>query len=181
MGGVSMKMDTRDFNRMLLRMDNVHEAAVSASMNRGLAKARTAAKREIASEADIQPQRLVSRRMRIKRATKARLNGALRILTNPIPAIKLGAKDLYHEGARTGKGVTARGGRHWRDAFIRPGKGANWQVFERRAASRLPLRAIKIPIKDIAERKIKEKVEDARDWIAKEIPRQIMWRVAKRG
>jgi len=184
MSDVYMRMDNRSFDWMLRALDDVHEQAAATAMNRGLKKSRTWAKRDIAQQANISPQKIISNRLRVKRASKSRLNGALRILTGPIPAIKLGARDTRRKtksGKRTGSGVRARGGRSWRNAFIETGLGGHEMVLVREGRPRRPLDAIKVPIESIANRVTKEKVLEARDWIVEEIPRLIMVRAQRRA
>jgi hypothetical protein len=110
------------------------------------------------------------------------VRGVISIQVNNIPVIKLrGVMDTGVQSGmvRTGKGVRVPGksmGRFYRDAFIAPGLGANWQVFRRKGKDRLPLEALKVPIRDQATAAIEKWVNASLPMVSAEVARQLALR-----
>lgn len=121
----------------------------NAATRGSLLQLRTRLLREAAALLGI-PQRILRRRMYMKRRNPR----ALFIGTNPVPVIRLGARELSGGRHQRGKGVSFKGpgGRErLPHAFIRQGLGKE-QVFQRETAARLPLEVETVEIHEPIER-----------------------------
>ena len=151
-------------------------------MNRAMDKMRTVVVRQGANKAVISPQKLIRRRVRMRKARAGSLYANIRVLTHDVPAALLaGARDTGRGGwkSRTGRGVIVHG-RVYSRGFIRKGIGGKAMVFERRGKDRLPVRVHKIPIKAIIDPLLEQNIGKAADYVADELPRQLTRRMNTR-
>jgi hypothetical protein len=124
---------------------------------------------------------VVRRRIRINVKNGTVVQGNIWLLVNDISAGKLrGVVDsgVQKGMVRTGHGVRIPGksGGSYPDAFVAQGLGHNWQVFRRKGKSRLPIEAIKIPIRVQARAAIRKWVEASVPIAQAEIVRQLQLR-----
>lgn len=174
--------DDRKCVRAVTEYQRVYRVSVVRAVRRSLQWARTRVIREVAESCGIQPQNLVRRRVRISVSNGTVVSGSMSILVNDIAAVKLrGVMDTGVQTGmvRTGSGVRIPGrsfGRSYPDAFIAMGLGSNWQVFRRKGRSRLPIEAIKVPIRVQARAAIMKWVEASVPIAQAEILRQLALR-----
>jgi len=134
----------------------VSQRATVTALNKTGKKLMVPAKREIAQKTKLRAKD-VTKRLRLRKATKRRPRAALGMLMRPIPWIQLGARELggkkKKRGVRAGKYVD-------RDAFIasRPDQRNNPQVFKREGAPRLPVEVLKVELEDNAHQVLRRAV-----------------------
>ncbi len=156
--------------------------ATAASINKGAAKARTQNARSLAAIFQL-PQKLIRRRMRIKKANKKTLKGRFWLGLFPVSARYFGPRENRPNG------VTAREGYHNRKAFIaKVGAGSTKSgrakyakvVLTRKGRAKYPTKTEKIDISAKADglsRKITRSI--FRTFFPRELRRQIEWRANK--
>ncbi len=144
--------------------------ATAASINKGAAKARTQIARSLSAIFQL-PQKIIRRRMRVRRANKRTLKGRL---WAGLGAVKM----KYLRPRQTKTGVTA--GKHRAaHAFIAP-VGSTTNVFKRKGRARLPLVTQKVVLGDKADQLIRRITKQViRTFFPKELRRQIEWRANK--
>lgn len=166
-----------DFSRvdhMFDSADSAYERAAVRTLNKAIQKVRTGVKRAVATEKQIRPQRLVHKRIKETKATRGNYVAIVRILTHPVPVILLsGARDTRRAARRAGRGVIA-GGQTYPKAFIAQGKSRTPQVFQRKGSERMPIEVVTIPIKDTAERSLRERIHEANEYVAEKLPAEVM-------
>lgn len=172
---VEIKWDFSHVERMLDEGQRAYERAAVFALNKAIRKARTAAKRDIATELDIRPQKLVNKRLRYEKATRGNYRAAVRVLTGPIPVIGLsGARDTRTAQRKAGRGVIATGGRAYKSAFIAQGRSRTRQVFQRKGAPRLPIEVVTVAIKPTAERALREQIYAANAYLAEILAAEVI-------
>ena len=181
-GVVKHRWDDRKAVRAVTEYQKVYRVSVVRAVLRSLQWARTRVIREIAQSCGIDPQKLVRRRVRISVTNGTVVRGTISIHVNAISAIKIrGVMDTGVQSGmnRTGSGVRIHGrsmGRFYRDAFIAPGLGGHWQVFRRKGRTRLPIEAIKIPIREQARVAVTKWINESLPIAGQEITRQLALR-----
>jgi len=130
----------RAFDQEVARLDAALAGIARQDVPRGVASAlnktggvvKTRTIRGVAKKERIQ-QKLIRRQVYVKRATAKRQVATVRAYTRGINMIHLKPRDSGRGGwsKRRGKGVRARGGHHFPEAFIAKGKNGKPQVFER--------------------------------------------------
>lgn len=180
---ISLEVDWSEPLGMLASLAEVWPRAAARAINRALARQRTQVVRRVSQETRVKPQRLIRRRMKLDPAkVSTDPVGRLRILTSPVRASALaGVTDTRIPGTREGQGVTASGGHRWPDAFLAHGTGRRWMAFERRGRPRLPLDAVRVEIQTEGERILAEELRGASEFLARELPRQIVLLAKQRG
>ena len=106
--------------------------AESAALNKSAALSRTRVVRLVAKEVGV-PQKLIRGRLYINKSTPKRRRARLLAYVKGVSLIHLNPRDTGKGGwrRRKGKGVRARGGHHYPDAFVARGLNGRQQVFER--------------------------------------------------
>lgn len=180
---ISLEVDWSEPLGMLSSLSEVWPQAAARSINRALVRQRTQVVRRVSQETRVKPQRLIRRRMKLDRAkVSTDPVGRLRILTTAVRASALaGVRDTREKGSKTGHGVVASGGHAWPKAFLAHGTGRRWMAFARRGKTRLPLDAVRVEIQTEAERILAEELRTASEFLARELPRQILLLAQQRG
>jgi hypothetical protein len=168
---LSVHVDIEEVERMLRAGDRIYQSASAAALNKAARWVRTRLVRQVSKEARIAPQRLVRRRVKIRRATRKRLEATIGALVRPIPAIQLSRV------RQTASGVSASRGWSWRSAFIQRTKFGNTMVLRRRGRSRYPLDGIKVPVQGVIEEALPRWADAAVERISAELAREIAWRM----
>jgi hypothetical protein len=171
--------DDRKAVRAVTEYRNAHRVAAARAIRKSMRWALTRMVREVAATCGISPQKLIRRRVRISVSNGTIIRGSISVMVHDIPAIKLrGVIDTGVQTGmvRTGKGVRIRGHGFYADAFVAMGRGRNWQVFRRKGKARLPIEAIKIPIRVAARESLSRWVEASVPIAQQEILRQLALR-----
>lgn len=132
----------------------VPRATVSA-LNKAAPLARTRTVRAVSKITGIQ-QKLIRKRTYFRKANTRSLRASLRTYTQGVSLINMNPRDTGKGGWRTrrGQGVRARGGFHYRQAFIANGPNGKRQVFQRtgqKTGSYHHVDAVKVGIRDAVE------------------------------
>lgn len=170
---VELEFDMGEVERMLAFGDKAADRAVVRTLNRAATTVASKSSQEIATLQQIQPRKLVRRRIRIDRAKSGRWVAVVRCLTTDIPLIKLDrVTDTKTSGVISPRGAFSR-------AFIAKGRSRTEQVFQRKGSKRRPLECVKVPIRPTAESVIPRKADDGVATAAKRLPHELNYEWGK--
>lgn len=193
------KIEMKEFHDLFESGDKVARLSFASAANRETAKARTQVQRDIARQKHIKPQSLVSRRLKVTKASLKRSRSALRLLIAPISAYKLAGvidtgsrpKTFTKQGTlggfgRTGEGVKSGSGYSWPKGFIARGKAGRGgrsilHIFQRHGKTRLPIEKQTIVISDVAPAIMQREMDNAAQRIAPTLEKEIAWRLEKKA
>jgi hypothetical protein len=188
----------QDLVRELGALPREAELAACYALNRASTSAIGDIVGEVSGLLKISPKKVIRKRIRLNRAKLGRPAATIRIMTNPVPAIRLaGIRDTGSDrrsGGRkwgerrvgknlrvnVGSGVTAPGGFHWPDAFIEEGIGGHTMVFRRKGPGRRPIEAVKIDIQAEAISALNRHAAVAAEATRELADRDLQYRVDKR-
>lgn len=107
-------------------------AAAASTMNKVLPRVRSRVVKGVSTLTRVK-QKLIRERVYYRRSSPKRINTSLRVYTRGINAINLNPRDTGKGGwkNRRGKGVRARGGFHFPNAFVAKDRNRRPQVFQR--------------------------------------------------
>ena len=128
------------FDREIVRLDllmrdisrKVLPRSAASALNKTASLSRTRIIRGVSKQLSIQ-QKIIRKRIYVRRATPRRQVASVAAYVRGLSAIRLKPRDTGRGGwsMRKGKGVKARGGHHFPNAFIAKGRNAQNHVFER--------------------------------------------------
>lgn len=151
----------RQITEMVRKLNEIRATEVPQAFATGLNKAGTQAStqivRGIAADLALQ-QKLIRKRVYLKRATRNRLEARIRSFYRGINLIDLKPRDTgkYKKGVRgrVGSGVRARGGHHYYGGWIAKSPRGQRLAFERgfKRGGKTPIDVLRIPIKAEVDR-----------------------------
>lgn len=134
---IEIRIDPREIEaaaRHMAETPALVQAALRSTVSKMTRWARTRSVRELSSKLAIQQKVLRPRvKARKLRRTASGSETGIWYGLNPVALIRLDAR-------KSGRGVSARGGRRVEGAFIAQGKGGHRQVFKRAGRARLPIK-----------------------------------------
>jgi Prophage minor tail protein Z (GPZ) len=160
-----VKTNNRDFSRLYSTLDSLEKNIVSKSSARAInrvsdiSKSRTT--KEIAAKLNVK-QKLVRRRLYIKRANSRKLQSLITFYVNDIPVISLGEKSARgSNNIITGKVLSKRtgrrrsqlpgvkiGGRFFHNAFINTVRSSGKpHILRRKGKPRTPIEVVTLPLR----------------------------------
>ena len=169
--GITAEIDVREMERMLDAGVKEYELAASTSLNYATKRARTQVIRRTAKRVNL-PQWAIRDRLYFNRAHRKKLRASLKLYTRDVSAGKERLKPKQNKIGVAVKGRTFPG------AFLarKNGIGAQ-QAFRRTSKKRHPLKAIKINIKDDAEKVMMSTMRLAPMYLKKKLEPELMRRL----
>lgn len=149
-------------------VDKVTPVATSQAINRIAVRAISRSVKQVSQEAKI-PQKIIRKRVRLKRASSKQGTAKARITVNRgnLPAIALGTARVQlsrRKGIERRHGSVLKVGKFKFDnAFIQQLNNGRWHVLQRVGKSRYPIEVVKIPLAKPLTEAFEEHVIHVRD------------------